>query len=426
MYFETNEVNFLICQHCQAQLEGPKILPCGETICSYCVSLIQTNLNIFDCLVCKQQHEMPKNGLIENKVVLKMLSVQPNRVSLMKLLNEIHKKRDLIITSLGINNRSHFVKEHFMDLRNDVQLAAEQVILQVNDVSSKLIEEIDQYEKELIEYNDTNSKSLDEFNKLALELKSFHSLNIEYLKQQTVDDQVVKNSIKETIRLIQKTDLDIQNLKDILFNGYIFKFEKNSERINESILGIIKKVNLTRMDSIILSDRDQIKDLIRLCDFQSSKKYNLIYRASQDGFEANDFHSKCDQKPNTLIIIKSEHGNIFGGYTEQDWSGNGYRNDPKSFIFSFVNQMNFAPLKMKCSSNKSIYSSQSYGPIFGSGPAFRIHHNSNQNRESFSSLGITSCNFKQLYYADNSIQAKYFLAGSPNFKVLEIEAYTLE
>jgi hypothetical protein len=43
----------------------------------------------------------------------------------------------------------------------------------------------------------------------------------------------------------------------------------------------------------------------------------LIYRASQDGFEANDFHSKCDQKPNTLMIIKSEHGNIFGGYTEQ-------------------------------------------------------------------------------------------------------------
>jgi hypothetical protein len=43
------------------------------------------------------------------------------------------------------------------------------------------------------ELNDTNSKSLDEFNKLALELKSFHSLNIEYLKQQTVDDQIVKN-----------------------------------------------------------------------------------------------------------------------------------------------------------------------------------------------------------------------------------------
>jgi hypothetical protein len=52
--------------------------------------------------------------------------------------------------------------------------------------------------------------------------------------------------------------------------------------------------------------------------------------------------------------------------------------------------MNFAPLKMKFSSNnKSIYSSQSYGPIFGSGPAFQIDHNSNQNRESLSSLGIT-------------------------------------
>lgn len=79
----------------------------------------------------------------------------------------------------------------------------------------------------------------------------------------------------------------------------------------------------------------------------------------------------------TLIIIKSENGSIFGSYTEQDWSGNGYRNDPKSLIF-----------------------------IFGSGSAFQIDHNSNQNRESLSSLGITSCNYKQPYYADNSIEAK--------------------
>lgn len=80
----------------------------------------------------------------------------------------------------------------------------------------------------------------------------------------------------------------------------------------------------------------------------------------------------------TLIIIKSENGSIFGSYTEQDWSGNGYRNDPKSLIF-----------------------------IFGSGSAFQIDHNSNQNRESLSSLGITSCNYKQPYYADNSIEAKW-------------------
>jgi len=34
----------------------------------------------------------------------------------------------------------------------------------VNDISAKIIEEIDEYEKEMIEFNKTNSKSLDAFN----------------------------------------------------------------------------------------------------------------------------------------------------------------------------------------------------------------------------------------------------------------------
>lgn len=146
--------------------------------------------------------------------------------------------------------------------------STEEVILQVNDISSKLIEEIDQYEKELIEYNDTNSKSLDAFNQIAWELKS----DTEYLKQNTINEKIVIKSVEEAASLINKTDLKFQDLKDILFNGNIFKFERNSERINESLLGIIKKVIGARIDSIILSDRDQIKYLIRSCDFESSKK----------------------------------------------------------------------------------------------------------------------------------------------------------
>ncbi len=32
----------------------------------------------------------------------------------------------------------------------------------------------------------------------------------------------------------------------------------------------------------------------------------MIYRGSKDGFKAEDFHGKCDNKGATLIIIKSE------------------------------------------------------------------------------------------------------------------------
>ena len=74
-----------------------------------------------------------------------------------------------------------------------------------------------------------------------------------------------------------------------------------------------------------------------MCEFQFSKKWNLIYRSSRDGFEASSFHSKCDNKPNTLIIIKSTNGNVFGGYTEKSWNHSGglygdVKNDPNSFL----------------------------------------------------------------------------------------------
>jgi hypothetical protein len=35
----------------------------------------------------------------------------------------------------------------------------------------------------------------------------------------------------------------------------------------------------------------------------------LIYRASRDGFEAKDFHGKCDNQGATLIIVKAKSGN---------------------------------------------------------------------------------------------------------------------
>ena len=64
MFYDTAKVDIaLLCKHCEGRLDIPKILPCGETICSYCVSSIQINLNVFDCLVCKQQHERPSKGL---------------------------------------------------------------------------------------------------------------------------------------------------------------------------------------------------------------------------------------------------------------------------------------------------------------------------------------------------------------------------
>jgi len=69
-------------------------------------------------------------------------------------------------------------------------------------------------------------------------------------------------------------------------------------------------VNCKKFDSLILIDNAQINHLLRLWGFSLSQKWSRIYRAR----EASQFHAKCDNKPNTL-------NNVFGGYTEQSWSG---------------------------------------------------------------------------------------------------------
>ena len=157
------------------------------------------------------------------------------------------------------------------------------------------------------------------------------------------------------------------------------------------------------------------------CEFPVDQKWNLIYRASQDVFEASSFHAKCDNKPNTLIIIKSTNGNVFGGYTEQTWNQTGkYKADPNSFIFSLINKKN-KPIKMKLSRSYGIFCHSNYGPTFGGGHDLSIADKSNANLDSYSFLGIS---YIHEDFNEGSNEAQSFLAGSIQFKVLEIEVYT--
>ena len=42
----------------------------------------------------------------------------------------------------------------------------------------------------------------------------------------------------------------------------------------------------------------------------------LVYRGSEDGFSHDAYHAQCDYVGPTLMIGKSEHTKVFGGYTD--------------------------------------------------------------------------------------------------------------
>jgi len=374
---------------------------------------------------------MPKNGFKINKSLSDILATELTNVSRgeiynssKKLLDEKQKKLNLL--KLGINNGTDFVKEHCMNLRSDVQLTTEEVILKVNDLSTKLIEEIDEYENKLIEFDETNSRSLDAFNAIAEELESFHTLNTEYLNKNDADDKLLKKSNEEASNLIKKAELEIENLKDIIFDGKIPFFMKNNGQKNGSILGTIKTSRIT-FDSLILFEKYKIEEFFSLCELPVDLKLDLIYRASRDGFEASSFHSKCDKKANTLVIIKSTSGNVFGGYTEISWHGiygnyqsYEYNMDENSYIFSYINKLN-KPIRVGFSPCCGVCSDYQSGPIFGGSRDILIADKSNINTESYTNFGES---FTHPDFIEGSDEARSFLAGSYHFQVEEIEVYT--
>jgi len=54
-----------------------------------------------------------------------------------------------------------------------------------------------------------------------------------------------------------------------------------------------------------------------------------LFRASDHGFSAKEFHKHCDHIPHTLVLIKTNFGKIIGGYTPLKWNKdlNGYAKD---------------------------------------------------------------------------------------------------
>jgi len=411
MFFEELKINEILnCNKCQEKLDDPKILPCGDYICSRCVSSIYVNNNKFQCIVCNELHIMPEKGLPTSKKLLTLISMHPAEVyrsktveQLKESLKEMREKSKCL--SFSALNGIDFIKEYCLNLINDVQIDTEKLIKQINDYEISCFES----------YAKVKQDTKDKFVNTANELDRFESKWIEYLKQIKIDDDAISNAYNEALNLNERASEEQLSLENLILNEKGLKFELNVAKPVESIIGSLEG---KAIDSKILST-SQCFQLMNLCSF--SKQWKLIYRASKDGFGANDFHLNCDKKQNTLVVIKSTSGNIFGGYTEQDWTNtDGYRNDPKAFIFSLVNKEN-KPIALKPQNQNVIVCNSNYGPIFGDGHCVCISNHSNQNNESSSNLG--SC-FKHPTHAFGSNEAKSFLAGSNYFKTIEIEVYT--
>ncbi|KAJ5070667.1 pep-cterm sorting domain-containing protein [Anaeramoeba ignava] len=243
--------------------------------------------------------------------------------------------------------------------------------------------------------------------------------------EDTLKEDLIPNQISQ--KLIQFQKLQKQNDKKELD-----QFIQNE---NENSLIFQPRV---RFKSLIIQEKEHFKKLKEwINDDEFFYKMDLGFSAKRDGFDCNKWHSICDNKGKTLVIIKTKDNFIFGGFTQVGWTTDkskwrkenrngyfGYIIDPNAFIFSLRNDKNDRKsekfkIKKENQQYSIFYNYSERGPVFGRGRDFGLLSNL---QSGYSNIGYT-------YHLPDGIQqetkeAENYLAGSySNWNVDELETY---
>ena len=144
---------------------------------------------------------------------------------------------------------------------------------------------------------------------------------------------------------------------------------------------------------------------------KSNKKVilNLLYKASVDSDKASTFHEKCDEAKSSLVLIETDKGKRFGGFTNCSWKGDCInKKDEEAFIFSLDKMLTYDNIR----GEEAIGCYPKFGPVF-LGCQIRIFDNA------FTKGGTTfekGLNF-------NTGEDFELTGGDRVFKIKEIEVY---
>jgi len=316
----------------------------------------------------------------------------------------------------------NYIYEYFEDIKRKVDLRRETLKLKIDTCSDEIIQSIESAQSNCKKLSSDADRLSTDIEKLKTELSDL----TDRFDASEVKDKKFYGGIKKEVFVFNETISDlICECKSSLLCGKEFTFDFRESDI-ENIFGCFEEKGNVKFNSTIVEAGLQ-NQLINLCEFRHNQKWELKYRASNDGFTPDDFHSKCNGTTNTLTVIKTTNGDIFGGYTEQAWhSKGGTVTDLQAFIFSLSNQEN-NPFKAKCSNNgeRAIGCYSYLGPTFGDGLSsgnqdIRIYSDSNTNRFSFSNFGSI---YKRPDHQSKSDGAQNVLTGSLKFQTVDIEVF---
>ena len=184
----------------------------------------------------------------------------------------------------------------------------------------------------------------------------------DFINEEKKKNNVLTQLVDEMIKENNQMKIEIKNLQK----------EKYESMENQIIL--------KDMNSKIIKTKEEIKllsDQLTQKGFIKNKKvlFKLIYRASTDGSDSNNFYRKCSGKINTIILVQTIKGCKFGGYTETQINNRNY-----NYYNNYNNNFNYNSRNSnsRSSSNSDLRDPNSF--VFSLNK-LKIYNNKNENKE---------------------------------------------
>ena len=231
----------------------------------------------------------------------------------------------------------------------------------------KKVAEMEVLRGQLSELNSLRAQ-VAEYNAVKSQFKEINELRAQ-VEQLSLENEKLKIKVEELEDLNLKYEEEIKNLKE---NERLYSMKSKASNIENKDIIYEDSSQDMAVKGDIIHDTQEL-DLITNKINQSNQKLtlNLLYKATADSDKAAAFHAKCDDAKSTIVLVETDKGKRFGGYTTLSWAGDCIdKKDEEAFVFSLD--------KMKTYDNipgeEAIGCYPKFGPIF-LGCQIRIYDN---------------------------------------------------
>ena len=268
---------------------------------------------------------------------------------------------------------------------------------------------------------------LGELNNLRSQVSQINILkeqieNLSNLKSNAIDAENLRRKLEELENSKMQYEQEIKRLREsqsrvgTVEQNKLIEFKKVSEAkmrntgMESKQLYFEDKPEQICVKGDIIHNTDELELITRKINKLNQRlTLNLLYKATADSDKASAFHTKCDDARSTLVLVETDKGKRFGGFTTCSWSGDCIdKKDEDAFVFSLDKMQVYENIP----GEDAIGCYPKFGPIF-LGCQIRIYDNA------FSKGGTTfekGLNF-------NTEEDYELTGGERAFNVRDIEVY---